>query len=156
VKKIKMRFALHPHIYKAFLEILHNYHKEQHTIKDVYEQVANLFQNHQDLLEEFTQFLPDPMAAQPAAQAQPRPKKPVRKAAKLEKNYDDDAMSIPTSSRRAEKLEMRERERDRERDRDRDRERDRERSDRGDRTDRNYRPQGKQNFPPHAARRKER
>lgn len=43
VKKIKMRFALQPQIYKAFLEILHTYHKEQHTIKDVYEQVAHLF-----------------------------------------------------------------------------------------------------------------
>lgn len=43
VKKIKMRFALQPQIYKAFLEILHTYHKEQHTIKDVYEQVAQLF-----------------------------------------------------------------------------------------------------------------
>jgi len=62
VKKIKMRFALQPHIYKAFLEILHTYHKEQHTIKDVYEQVANLFQSHPDLLDEFTQFLPDPVA----------------------------------------------------------------------------------------------
>ena len=47
VKKIKLRFANQPHIYKAFLEVLHTYHKEQHTIKDVYEQVANLFQNHQ-------------------------------------------------------------------------------------------------------------
>jgi paired amphipathic helix protein Sin3a len=75
VKKIKMRFALQPHIYKAFLEILHTYHKEQHTIKDVYEQVAALFHTHQDLLEEFTQFLPDPMAAQPPTATQPRPKK---------------------------------------------------------------------------------
>lgn len=63
VKKIKMRFANQPHIYKAFLEILHTYHKEQHTIKDVYEQVANLFQSHADLLEEFAQFLPDPVAS---------------------------------------------------------------------------------------------
>ena len=62
VKKIKMRFASKPHVYKAFLEILHIYHKEQHTIKDVYDQVAALFAHHTDLLEEFTQFLPDPSA----------------------------------------------------------------------------------------------
>src|SRR5690606_31662288 len=43
-----------------FLEILHVYHKEQHTIKDVYEQVATLFAHHEDLLQEFTAFLPDP------------------------------------------------------------------------------------------------
>ena len=43
VKKIKMRFIGQPQVYKAFLEILHIYHKEQHTIKDVYEQVATLF-----------------------------------------------------------------------------------------------------------------
>jgi histone deacetylase complex regulatory component SIN3 len=88
VKKIKMRFALQPHIYKAFLEILHNYHKEQHTIKDVYEQVANLFQHHQDLLDEFAQFLPDPVAQNNAAggpAAQPKQKKPVRKGSKPEK-----------------------------------------------------------------------
>lgn len=46
VKKIKLRFASQPQIYKAFLEILHTYHKEQHTIKDVYAQVATLFQHH--------------------------------------------------------------------------------------------------------------
>jgi histone deacetylase complex regulatory component SIN3 len=95
-----MRFALQPHIYKAFLEILHTYHKEQHTIKvgyfpvfsfykDVYEQVANLFRNHQDLLDEFTQFLPDPVAAQPPPiggniGAPQQKKKPIRKP-KMEK-----------------------------------------------------------------------
>lgn len=85
VKKIKMRFSLQPHIYKAFLEILHTYHKEQHTIKEVYEQVANLFHSHPDLLEEFTQFLPDPVASTPPITAQTRTKKPARKKEKEEK-----------------------------------------------------------------------
>lgn len=62
VKKIKTRFQHQPTVYKSFLDILHAYHKEQHTIKDVYDQVATLFANHPDLLEEFTQFLPDPVA----------------------------------------------------------------------------------------------
>lgn len=65
VKKIKLRFANEPHVYKAFLEILHTYHKEQQPIQDVYNQVARLFRNHEDLLNEFTQFLPDPNARMP-------------------------------------------------------------------------------------------
>jgi paired amphipathic helix protein Sin3a len=60
VKKIKMRFGSQPQVYKAFLEILHTFHREQHTIQDVYAQVAKLFANHPDLLSEFAQFLPDP------------------------------------------------------------------------------------------------
>jgi len=59
VTKIKTRFAKQPETYKAFLEILHTYQKEQRTIKEVYEQVSTLFKNHPDLLGEFSQFLPD-------------------------------------------------------------------------------------------------
>jgi paired amphipathic helix protein Sin3a len=62
VKKIKSRFMAEPEIYKTFLEILHTYHKEQHSIQAVYRQVSRLFANHQDLLDEFVQFLPDPNA----------------------------------------------------------------------------------------------
>lgn len=40
VTKIKTRFAKQPETYKAFLEILHTYQKEQKTIKEVYEQVS--------------------------------------------------------------------------------------------------------------------
>ncbi|XP_078328570.1 paired amphipathic helix protein Sin3a-like isoform X2 [Crassostrea virginica] len=73
VNKIKNRFQGQPEIYKAFLEILHTYQKEQRNLKDgivspsckplteaeVYSQVAKLFQNQEDLLAEFGQFLPD-------------------------------------------------------------------------------------------------
>ncbi|XP_076811562.1 paired amphipathic helix protein Sin3a-like isoform X2 [Clavelina lepadiformis] len=72
VNKIKNRFQGQPDIYKAFLEILHKYQKEQRNVKDsngaytpslseseVYAQVARLFQNDEDLLREFGQFLPD-------------------------------------------------------------------------------------------------
>ncbi|XP_068710577.1 paired amphipathic helix protein Sin3a-like isoform X1 [Montipora foliosa] len=82
VNKIKNRFQGQPDIYKAFLEILHTYQKEQKNIKEaamqgtplseqeiymreaklaneVYKQVAQLFQNQEDLLQEFSQFLPD-------------------------------------------------------------------------------------------------
>jgi hypothetical protein len=39
---LQTRFSNQPQIYKSFLEILHTYHKEQHTIKDVYDQVRPL------------------------------------------------------------------------------------------------------------------
>ncbi|KAB7507231.1 Paired amphipathic helix protein Sin3a [Armadillidium nasatum] len=72
VNKIKLRFQGQPDIYKQFLEILHTYQKEQKHIKEggvmptrtltegeVYEKVAKLFENQEDLLQEFGQFLPD-------------------------------------------------------------------------------------------------
>lgn len=69
VNKIKHRFSANPEIYQQFLEILHTYQRDQHVTKvprskmllesEVYNQVARLFQNQRDLLEEFSQFLPD-------------------------------------------------------------------------------------------------
>jgi paired amphipathic helix protein Sin3a len=77
VNKIKSRFHNQPDIYKSFLEILHTYQKQQKNLKDgilslnstnnqnylseteVYGKVANLFKNQEDLLIEFSQFLPD-------------------------------------------------------------------------------------------------
>lgn len=45
--------------FSSFLKILHTYQKEQKGIKEVLEQVSQLFADHSDLLMEFTQFLPD-------------------------------------------------------------------------------------------------
>ncbi|XP_062548914.1 paired amphipathic helix protein Sin3a isoform X2 [Armigeres subalbatus] len=76
VNKIKNRFQSQPEKYKRFLEILHTYQKEQKIHKEgtqggcnsgakqlteaeVYTQVAKLFDNQEDLLREFGQFLPD-------------------------------------------------------------------------------------------------
>ncbi|EQC35298.1 hypothetical protein SDRG_07523 [Saprolegnia diclina VS20] len=59
VTTIKKRFADEPETYKAFLEILHTYQKEQGSIKQVLDQVSYLFRDHPDLLREFTFFLPD-------------------------------------------------------------------------------------------------
>jgi histone deacetylase complex regulatory component SIN3 len=71
VNKIKNRFQNQPDVYKAFLDILHAYQKQQKQIKDgsitgqtlseaeVYSKVAALFKNQEDLLVEFSQFLPD-------------------------------------------------------------------------------------------------
>lgn len=74
VNKIKNRFATQPEVYKQFLDILQSYQKEQkeQRVKDgpngqkailseteVYAKVAKLFQKQEDLLKEFSQFLPD-------------------------------------------------------------------------------------------------
>jgi histone deacetylase complex regulatory component SIN3 len=81
-------FNRSPNVYKTFLEILHTYQKQQKDAKElptgnvltlpttptnnggsnqstvlseteVYAKVAQLFTNHEDLLAEFSQFLPD-------------------------------------------------------------------------------------------------
>ena len=66
------RFQNQPEIYKAFLGILHTYQKEQRAVKEsggtyqpslseaqVFSQVSKLFENQEDLLQEFGHFLPD-------------------------------------------------------------------------------------------------
>ncbi|KAH9739826.1 Paired amphipathic helix protein Sin3-like 2 [Citrus sinensis] len=62
VNKIKKRFHNDEHVYKSFLEILNMYRKEHKDINEVYSEVASLFEDHADLLEEFTRFLPDTSA----------------------------------------------------------------------------------------------
>lgn len=71
VNKIKCRFQEQPEKYKHFLRILHKYQNEQRkkdnagkgssplTESEVFKQVAHLFDNQEDLLREFGQFLPD-------------------------------------------------------------------------------------------------
>lgn len=59
VNKIKSRFQGDDHVYKSFLDILNMYRKENKSITEVFQEVAALFQDHQDLLDEFTHFLPD-------------------------------------------------------------------------------------------------
>lgn len=84
VNKIKNRFHSQPEKYKRFLEILHTYQKEQKIYKEgpqggcnagakqlteaeVYTQVAKLFDNQEDLLREFGQFLPDATSHAPSS-----------------------------------------------------------------------------------------
>lgn len=64
VNRIKQTFANDERVYKAFLEILNQYRKGLKTIQSVYEEVALLFRNHEDLLNEFSYFLPDAAPAQ--------------------------------------------------------------------------------------------
>ncbi|KAK9050137.1 hypothetical protein SSX86_030893, partial [Deinandra increscens subsp. villosa] len=63
VNKIKKRFQNDDHVYKSFLDILNMYRKEHKGINEVYQEVATLFYDHPDLLDEFTRFLPDASAA---------------------------------------------------------------------------------------------
>ncbi|KAL3310103.1 Paired amphipathic helix protein Sin3b, partial [Cichlidogyrus casuarinus] len=68
VNKVKQRFLAAPKIYKQFLEILQWYQKEQkqndeakkrYAEQKVCRDVAQLFDGHNDLLQEFEEFLPD-------------------------------------------------------------------------------------------------
>nr|XP_009771469.1 PREDICTED: paired amphipathic helix protein Sin3-like 3 [Nicotiana sylvestris] len=62
VKKVKERFKNDDHVYDSFLEILKKYREEHKTIYEVYHEVAMLFIDHPDLLNDFTKFLPDSSA----------------------------------------------------------------------------------------------
>ncbi|XP_074287332.1 paired amphipathic helix protein Sin3-like 2 isoform X2 [Silene latifolia] len=59
VNKIKNRFQDDDQVYKSFLDILNMYRKEHKNISEVYDEVSQLFEDHADLLDEFTRFLPD-------------------------------------------------------------------------------------------------
>jgi len=80
VTKIKKTFEDKPGTYRAFLEILHTYQKEQKSIKDVYEEVSRLFKDHTELLAEFSQFLPDG-SPEASGSMPPQPKGPKGKGA---------------------------------------------------------------------------
>ncbi|KAJ0818044.1 putative transcription regulator Others family [Helianthus annuus] len=69
VNKIKKRFQNDDHVYKSFLDILNMYRKDLKGINEVYSEVASLFDDHQDLLEDFTRFLPAASAAASAHHA---------------------------------------------------------------------------------------
>ncbi|KAH6815664.1 hypothetical protein C2S51_020484 [Perilla frutescens var. frutescens] len=68
VNKIKARFQGDDHVYKAFLDILNMYKKDNKCIQEVYQEVSVLFQDHADLLVEFTHFLPDTSGAAASVQ----------------------------------------------------------------------------------------
>ena len=62
VSKIKQRFSNQQDVYQRFLQILQRYKEEGITIGHVKAQVAQLFKGHEDLLGEFSNFLPEPGA----------------------------------------------------------------------------------------------
>ncbi|KDO22464.1 hypothetical protein SPRG_22307 [Saprolegnia parasitica CBS 223.65] len=125
VTTIKKRFADEPETYKAFLEILHTYQKEQGSIKQVLDQVSYLFRDHPDLLREFTFFLPDAVQDQArdrlhkaAERAQARQLKlqmtSGTKERKVSKKKDKKESPLPVSSpKKAEKAKEKDSARDR-------------------------------------------
>ncbi|KAF5815878.1 putative transcription regulator Others family [Helianthus annuus] len=60
---LEKRFQNDDHVYKSFLDMLNMYWKEQKGINEVYHEVAALFDDQPDLLDEFTKFMPDASAA---------------------------------------------------------------------------------------------
>eukprot|EP00941_MAST-03F_sp_MAST-3F-sp1_P000344 g344.t1 len=110
VTRIKERFSDDKSgTYKAFLDILHTYQREQRSIKDVLDKVADLFKHHPDLLEEFTYFLPDAVQDEAKVRLQ-RAARQIRarmgKAAKRGKDrrrrrkHLDDGYHLPEPERR--------------------------------------------------------
>lgn len=73
VNKIKTRFQNDEQVYKNFLDILNMYRQGNKSIDVVYGEVETLFSNHQDLLEEFTHFLPEGPTSIPNVPASGRP-----------------------------------------------------------------------------------
>ncbi|XP_058180430.1 paired amphipathic helix protein Sin3-like 2 isoform X1 [Rhododendron vialii] len=69
VNKIKKHFQNNDHVYKSFLNILNMYRKKHKGITEVYNEVATLFTDHPDLLEEFKRFLPGASATAAAPHA---------------------------------------------------------------------------------------
>ncbi|KAK9272549.1 hypothetical protein L1049_002922 [Liquidambar formosana] len=88
VNKIKKRFQNDEQVYKRFLDILNMYRKEHKGITEVYQEVAALFDDHPDLLEEFTRFLPD-TSATPSTQHVPYGRNSFQR-------YDERSSAMPT------------------------------------------------------------
>ncbi|KAF6144609.1 hypothetical protein GIB67_006101 [Kingdonia uniflora] len=68
--KIKTRFPDDGSMSKSFFSVLDMYHKGSKSIIEIYEEVAVLFRDNQDLLQEFLQFLPVSSLPDPAHHAQ--------------------------------------------------------------------------------------
>ncbi|GLT35432.1 hypothetical protein SLA2020_098860 [Shorea laevis] len=90
VNKIKKRFQNDEHVYKSFLDILNMYRKEHKDINEVYNEVAALFEDHPDLLEEFTRFLPS-NSASPLTQDAPHGRNSTQAH-----RYNERSLAAPT------------------------------------------------------------
>ncbi|CAM8944784.1 unnamed protein product [Rhodiola kirilowii] len=88
VNKIKTRFQHDEHVYKSFLDILNMYRKEHKGITEVYQEVAVLFDDHPDLLDEFTRFLPN-NSATPSMHQAPYSRSSFQR-------YDERSSAMPT------------------------------------------------------------
>ncbi|CAM6119768.1 unnamed protein product [Calypogeia fissa] len=68
--KVKTRFQSEEHIYKRFVHILNTYHAGTKTIQQVYQDVAELFTEHADLVGELICLFPDSTVAGPGSSIQ--------------------------------------------------------------------------------------
>ncbi|XP_015160457.1 paired amphipathic helix protein Sin3-like 2 [Solanum tuberosum] len=64
VKNIKKCFG-NDHEYKSFVDIMMMYKKDRKDINEVYHEVAVLFNDHPDMLDEFIEFLKDSITPNP-------------------------------------------------------------------------------------------
>ncbi|KAB8236695.1 paired amphipathic helix [Aspergillus alliaceus] len=62
IQKIKNRFADNPEIYQEFFLMLHDYQQGSLPLRELYEQVGELFISAPDLVAEFQRFLPEATA----------------------------------------------------------------------------------------------
>ncbi|KAG9157964.1 hypothetical protein Leryth_000138, partial [Lithospermum erythrorhizon] len=59
IGKLKERFGIDGHVYKSFVHILNMFRNKKKSVGEMYQDVAILFEEHPDLLEEFDRFMPD-------------------------------------------------------------------------------------------------
>eukprot|EP00002_Diphylleia_rotans_P027626 TRINITY_DN5549_c0_g1_i9.p1 TRINITY_DN5549_c0_g1~~TRINITY_DN5549_c0_g1_i9.p1 ORF type:complete len:1063 (-),score=209.23 TRINITY_DN5549_c0_g1_i9:1171-4359(-) len=58
LKAIKTRFIHQPSVYATFIDILQSFQADNAILQDVYDKVASLFVDHQDLLQRFQRLFP--------------------------------------------------------------------------------------------------
>jgi len=58
VKIVRTTYQNEPHVYRRFLEILHNYHHKKISLAKVYKQIMMLFHGNPHLVQGFAYFLP--------------------------------------------------------------------------------------------------
>jgi len=64
VKMVKTTYQNEPHVYCRFLELLHNYHRQKISLKEIYRQMMILFHGYPLLIRGFSYFLPNAPASQ--------------------------------------------------------------------------------------------
>ncbi|RHN44386.1 putative transcription regulator Others family [Medicago truncatula] len=55
---MQTRFRRNPQVYESFLDIMQMFKNDHKSAKELHQTVISIFQGHQDLIDEFTHFLP--------------------------------------------------------------------------------------------------
>ncbi|XP_058775163.1 paired amphipathic helix protein Sin3-like 3 [Vicia villosa] len=56
--KVKIRFQSQPYVYDLFLDIMSMFKNKDKNLDEMYEMVVSLLEDHPDLIDGFTDFLP--------------------------------------------------------------------------------------------------